>query len=132
VLEGFSTKIFFGGGLGQHDAKYASELAGTCTVASVAETRHRDLLRGRWVARMTTPVPRPVLLPEEVARPPVHPLLGSASTVFLPGRWPFQAYFPAGYELPIPSACLREGVDIEAELNRKQKASERPKDHPSR
>jgi type IV secretory pathway TraG/TraD family ATPase VirD4 len=49
VLEGFATKIFFGGGLGQHDAKYASELAGTCTVASVAETRHRDLLRDRCV-----------------------------------------------------------------------------------
>jgi Type IV secretory system Conjugative DNA transfer len=114
VLDGFCTRLFFGGGLGQADARYASELAGNCTVGSIAVTK--SLTASGDVSRTRTliPIARPVLVPEEIARPGAHPLLGSPVTVFTPERPPFWAYLPAAYEGGLTSACLQEGVALEA------------------
>jgi type IV secretion system protein VirD4 len=116
VLEGFSTRLFFGGGLALADAKHASELAGVCSVACVARTSTRlpDGLPQR--SRTTTPVARPVLLPDEIARPVVHPLLGAPLTAFVPGVPPFLAYLTPAYEQPALAACLKEGIELERKL----------------
>jgi len=114
VLEGFCTRLFFGGGLGQADARYASELAGNCTVASMAVTKSLTAAGDVSRTRTLVPIGRPVLVPEEIARPGVHPLLGSPVTVFTPERPPFWAYLPAAHEGGLTSACLQEGVNVEA------------------
>ena len=124
VLDGFSTKLFHGGGLGQTDAKYASDLAGTCTVANVSVTKARDPVHGMRTSRTMQPTARLVLLPEEVSRPAAHSLLGSPVTVFTPGRPPFWAYFPPAFEQPATANSLREGVEIEAELRERADASD--------
>jgi type IV secretory pathway TraG/TraD family ATPase VirD4 len=116
VLDGFCTRLFFGGGLGQADAKLASEMSGTCTAASVSVMRTREAGRRSVVCRTTSPVPRAVMLPEEIARPTPHPLLGTPVTMFIPDRDPIQAYFPMAFELPALSECLRLGVEIEKQL----------------
>jgi type IV secretory pathway TraG/TraD family ATPase VirD4 len=110
ITEGFCTKIFFGGGLGHADARFASELSGVCTVENVTVTETEevgeDTLR---VSRTRTPTPRPVLLPEEVCRPPVSTLLGSPVTVFTPALPPFQAYLTPAYQMPDLARALESG-----------------------
>jgi type IV secretory pathway TraG/TraD family ATPase VirD4 len=110
IAEGFCTKIFFGGGLGHADARFASELSGVCTVENVTVTETEevgeDTLR---VSRTRTPTPRPVLLPEEVCRPPVSTLLGSPVTVFTPALPPFQAYLTPAYQTPDLARALESG-----------------------
>jgi len=98
IIGNFNTKLFFGGGLGLADSKFASDLSGTMTAESVTiiETEHGEMTS---VTRSRTPVARPVLLPEEVARPPVHPLLGTPLTVFTPSLPPFFAYLKHAFEL---------------------------------
>ena len=112
VAEGFSTRLFFGGGLGLADAKHASELSGVCTVGSVSTTMVRDgSMKQR--SRTTSPVPRAVLLPDEIARPPVHGLLGAPLTVFVPGTHPFLAYLAPAFEQPALASALAECAEIE-------------------
>ncbi len=116
VLENFSTKVFLGGAISLADAKRASELSGQCTVSSVSVTTSGEA-GSAWsgtVSRTKTPVPRPVLLPDEIARPPENPILGLPATVFLPGRPPFYAYFPPAYESP-PLVAALGGVSSSAE-----------------
>jgi hypothetical protein len=47
-----------------------------------------------------------VLLPDEIARPRVHPLLGPPSTIITPDLPPFQAYLTPSYELPGLASAL--------------------------
>jgi type IV secretory pathway TraG/TraD family ATPase VirD4 len=115
VADGFSTKFFFSGALSPHDAKLASELAGTCTVLSETITTTRAPDGQVTHSRSRGPVARAVLLPDEVARPPVHPLLGAPVTAFTPNTPPFYAYLVAAYERPDLDACLREGEAMERE-----------------
>jgi len=109
VADGFSTKLFFGGALSPADAKLASELAGLCTVVcethSISKTPDGQVTQ----TRSRGPAARPVLLPDEVARPTVHPLLGSPVTIFTPDTPPFYAYLVPAYERPELAACLAEG-----------------------
>jgi len=55
---------------------------------------------------------------DEVARPHMHPMLGSPATLFARGRPPFLAYFPSAFERPVRpgAACLKEGFTIESNL----------------
>jgi hypothetical protein len=108
VLGGFCTKVFFGGGLDQADARYASELSGVCTVESVTVTETNEVGAEDACRLSLTRVPtaRAVLLPEEVARPPVNPLLGAPVTVFLPDAPPCLAYLPPAYQVPELAAAL--------------------------
>jgi type IV secretory pathway TraG/TraD family ATPase VirD4 len=125
VMEGFSTRLFFGGGLALADAKHASELAGICSVACTSRTRSRRPDGLMQHSRTTTPVARPILLPDEVARPVVHPLLGAPLTVFVPGVPPFLAYLTPAHEQPTLAVCLHEGVDLERDL------ADRPEPEPT-
>ena len=113
VLEGFCSKLFFGGGLAQADARYASELSGVCTVESVTVTETNEVGVEESVRLSYTRVPtvRAVLLPEEVARPQVHSLLGAPVTAFLPGMPPFQAYLTPAYEQGELAAALQAGTE---------------------
>ena len=108
ILEGFCSKVFFGGGLAQADARYASELGGVCTVESVTvtETNEVGIEESVRISQTRVPTARAVLLPEEVARPQVHPLLGPPVTLFLPEVPPFYAYLPPAYQTPQLAAAL--------------------------
>jgi type IV secretion system protein VirD4 len=100
ILECFSTKVFLGGGLALADAKRASEMSGQCTVInrSVTTTHEGDSTVDAKKVVTRTPVGRPLLLPEEILRPPVNALLGPPATVFIPSHPPLLAYFPPAYE----------------------------------
>jgi type IV secretory pathway TraG/TraD family ATPase VirD4 len=102
IMEGFCTKTFFGGGLAQADARYASEMSGICTVENVTitETEEDGSLEATHTSRTRVPTPRPVLLPEEIMRPPSNVLLGAPVTFFIPNVPPFQAYLPPSYQIP--------------------------------
>jgi type IV secretory pathway TraG/TraD family ATPase VirD4 len=102
ILEGFCTKVFFGGGLAQADARFASEMSGVCTVENVTitETDEDGSLEATRVSKTRVPTPRPVLLPEEIMRPPVNALLGAPVTFFVPNVPPFQAYLPPAFQIP--------------------------------
>ena len=102
IVANFGTKVFFGGGLGLADARHASELSGTMTVDLGPEPTDEG---GPWVASAAL-VSRPVLLPDEIARPRVHPLLGPPATIITPDLPPFQAYLTPSYELPGLAAAL--------------------------
>ncbi len=101
ILSAFSTKFFFGG-LSQADAAYASGISGMMTVEDAVVQQEVDPhAEGGWrtTGRQLVSVGRPVLLPEDVARPPAHFMLGSATTVFLPGQPVFQAWMTPHYVL---------------------------------
>ncbi len=101
ILGNFNTKVFFGGGLSLEDSRYASQQSGTTTVDSVGMMQSFPVAGAAPQTTLThTPVSRPLLLPEEIARPELHPLLGSPATVFTPDLPPFQAYFPPAFETP--------------------------------
>lgn len=102
ILEGFCTKAFFGGGLAQADARFASEMSGICTVENVTitETDEDGSLDATRTSKTRVPTPRPVLLPEEIMRPPANALLGAPVTFFFPNLPPFQAYLPPAYQIP--------------------------------
>jgi type IV secretory pathway TraG/TraD family ATPase VirD4 len=116
VLDGFSTKLFFGGSLSLADARYVSESSGTCTVAVETRSWSESDDGQKSKGRSLSPAPRPVLLPDEAARPVAHPLLGPPLTIFAPTAPPFFAYLTPAYERPDLSACLREAARIETEL----------------
>jgi len=99
IISNFNTKLFFGGGLSLADSRYASDLSGTMTAESVTviESEHGD---STSVTRSRTPVARTLLLPEEIARPPVHPLFGAPLTIFTPSLPPFFVYLHHAYEMP--------------------------------
>lgn len=102
VLAGFATKIFFGDGLDLRDAEYASRLTGMTTVEQVTIQQEIDPAADsgfRTMFRTITPVGRRLLLPEEIARPPMHHLFGAPVSVFLPSLT-FQAYLTAAHEMP--------------------------------
>ena len=98
IVANFGTKIFFGGGLSLADARHASELSGTMTIDLAPDPLS-------WPSG-TSLLPRAVLLPDEIARPPIHPLFGSPSTLFTPDLPPVQIYLPAAYELPLLAPAL--------------------------
>ena len=93
VLIGFSSKVFFPG-ISLDDAVAASRETGTMTV----ELPHPHG-SSSWM-------PRAVLLPEEVSRPPRHPVLGAPVTMSLAGEPTFQAYLTPSYRLPSIAAVL--------------------------
>jgi hypothetical protein len=109
ILEGFCTKVFFGGGLAHADAKYASELSGICTVENLTftESDEEGSLDSTRTIRTRVPTPRPVLLPEEIMRPPINALLGSPVTIFAPNIPPFQAYLPPAFQIPELSNAMQ-------------------------
>ena len=109
VLAGFASKVYFGG-LEWADAEYASRQAGVTTVYLPAED---DEGPGSWAERGAQ-VARMLLLPEEVARPPVNPLLGAPVTVFLPDAPPFLAYLPPAYQVQELAAALGQEVGGDA------------------
>jgi type IV secretion system protein VirD4 len=109
VLENFATKIFLGGALSLADSRRASEMSGQCTIDSVAVSVSGAPGRRRKT-RIRTPTARPVLLPDEVSRPPVNPVLGAPATVFLPGKPPLLAYFAPAFELPVSAMALRSAT----------------------
>jgi hypothetical protein len=98
IVANFNTKLFFGGGLGMKDAAFASALSGTMTAAAatITDLAHDGLLMS---SESQVPVGRAVLLPEEVARPAMHPLLGAPTTVFPPDTPPVYAYLMPAHEL---------------------------------
>ena len=103
ILENFSTKVFLGGSVSLADAQRASLMSGQCTAMtpSVTVTRGPGEGLAGLRSRTRTAVARPVLLADEVARPPVNALLGPPAIAFAPGRPPFYAYLPPIYEMPI-------------------------------
>jgi type IV secretory pathway TraG/TraD family ATPase VirD4 len=100
VLAGFASKLFFAG-LDWSDAEYASRLAGVTTVAASAEMEPDETL-----LLPAVPVARPLLLPEEVARPVKHPVFGPPATLFLTDTPPVQLYLRPAYDLPLLSGLL--------------------------
>lgn len=87
VLVGFSSKVFFPG-VDHEDAEFASRASGTMTVEAPL-LDNRSMLMGRRV-----------FLPEEVARPRSHPVLGQPITFLTTDLPPFQAYLTPSYRLP--------------------------------
>ena len=88
VLAGFSSKIFFSQ-VEMVDARLASEMSGTM----VSQIGDRFL-------------PRPLFLPEEISRPPTHPVLGRPLTMLLVDAPPVQVYLTPHYRLPRFHAAL--------------------------
>ncbi len=87
VLAGFSSKVFFPN-LEPIDAELISAAAGTMTVRlPVADGRGMQ-----WMSRR-------VYLPEEVARPRKHPILGRPVTLLLADEIAVQAYLTPSYGL---------------------------------
>lgn len=97
VLAAFRTKVFFPG-VERADAEYASQLSGVTTVANVTS----ELCAGEGALIMAkqnvSAAARSLLLPDEIASPPVHFALGGLVTWFLPGVPPFQAWMRPCYE----------------------------------
>jgi hypothetical protein len=60
-------------------------LSGVCTVESVTvtETNEAGTEEGVRLSHTRAPLARAALLPEEIARPQAHPLLGAPVTAFL-------------------------------------------------
>ncbi len=108
LLGAFATKIFLPG-LDPKDAAYASALAGTTTVDDIQTleelpgedddlaTPEEDAPRPRR-SRHRRAAGRPLLSPEAIMCPPVHPYLGAPATLFLPRMHPFQAWMAPVYE----------------------------------
>lgn len=99
IIGNFNTKLYFGGGLGVPDARFASEESGTMTaefvqVSKISTGKHST------TSRTVTPVSRPVLLPEEIARPVEHPLFGPPVTILTPTLPPFMAYLTPAHQIP--------------------------------
>lgn len=95
VLAGFSSKLFFPN-VEPVDAEFASLMCGTMTVPLPAAPGQ--------------PVPlvsRRTYLPEEIARPVHHPVLGRPVTILLADAPAVQAYLPPSYRLPELGAVLR-------------------------
>ncbi len=94
LLSGFQSQIAIGGKLDPVTAEYLSRRCGTCTVSvpTLVETKIIDNAPA-VSARSWTMVPRPLLLPGDIASPTPHPLLGEALTFILGDATPpFQAY----------------------------------------
>lgn len=127
IVGNFNTKIFFGGGLGLGDARYASELSGTMTAGSISTS---DVENDGVVLRSEscTPVGRRVLLPEEISRPRVHPLLGPPASVFFPDVPPFYAYFTPAYEIPEIAWAMREPSETNSSKTSSAVADDPPED----
>jgi hypothetical protein len=102
VLAGFASKVYFAG-LECVDSEHASRQAGITTV--LVPTEDED--EAPWQSRRAgVPVARPLLLPEEVARPTNHPTFGPPATLFLADTPPVQAYLRPAYDLPVLSRLL--------------------------
>jgi hypothetical protein len=123
VLAGFANKVYFAG-LEWGDAEYASRQAGITTVLVPSEDEDEP-----WAGqpRGGTIVARPLLLPEEVARPTNHPTFGPPATLFLADTPPVQAYLRPAYDLPLlsrlmdldePAATPDAQADIRASIAR--------------
>jgi hypothetical protein len=78
---------------------------------TVTETNEVGIEENVQLSYTRVPTARAVLLPEEVARPQAHPLLGAPVTTFLPGLPPFQAYLTPAYEQGELTAALRAGTE---------------------
>lgn len=108
VLAAFKNKVFLSP-CSYSDAELASGESGLITV----ETHQAD----GAIINAGSPIVRPLLLPEEIVRPPEHPASGRPATFFLGHRQPFQALLApawealAGRELPIPDRPVQEPVD---------------------
>jgi hypothetical protein len=120
VLAGFASKVYFAG-LEWSDAEYASRQAGVTTVdAACPDERGLD-------GGPPAPVARAVLLPEEVARPVVHPTFGPPATLFLADVPPVQVYLRPAYDLPLMARFLDEEAAAEGPDARAWREVARPK-----
>ncbi len=90
LLTGFSSKLFFPN-LEVDDAEYASRQCGTMTVELPAPG-------GGGGPGMLAP--RRLYLPDEIARPPQHPVLGFPVLLLLADHIPFQAYLAPTFRRP--------------------------------
>lgn len=101
VLAGFQTQVAMPG-LDPESAEYFSRKSGTTTIAVPAvfgPDSEED--GGLATLRAWSFVPRPLLLPSDIASPTPHPLLGAPATLFLGDMKtpPFQAYLTPAYEV---------------------------------
>jgi hypothetical protein len=79
--------------LAEADAHFAARQSGTTTVQEIVTGGAGETLN-------VTPVTRPVLLPDEVGRPPIHPSLGPRITFLLADTPPFQGYLQPIWQHP--------------------------------
>ena len=95
VLAGFSSKLFFPN-VEPIDAEFASLMCGTMTVPLPNDP-----------GQPTAYVSRRTYLPEEIARPVHHPVLGRPVTMLLADAPAMQVYLPPSYRLPDLGPVLR-------------------------
>lgn len=92
LLAAFNTQIFVPR-LAAEDAQYVSNLSGLTTALSTVTGPHGE-------TQSSSPQTRPVLLPTEVDRPPLHAKHGPRMTFLFPDTPAFQGYLPAIWENP--------------------------------
>ncbi|MBL8756195.1 MAG: type IV secretory system conjugative DNA transfer family protein, partial [Planctomycetes bacterium] len=114
VLAGFSSKIFFPN-VEAIDAELISAAAGTMTVRLPGDANHG----GQWAARR-------VYLPEEVARPRRHPILGRPVTMLLADEIAVQAWLTPSFALPALAPVLQAHARRRRRPRRKQPLVYRP------
>ena len=109
ILNAFCTKIFTSD-ISMTDAYYASSLSGSTTINRVC--RHQTakrLVRGKefYVEMSCEPIERALLTTSDIQNPPNHFAFGPASTFFVPGCPPFQAWTSPAYDYPELGALIR-------------------------
>ncbi|MBP5621248.1 MAG: type IV secretory system conjugative DNA transfer family protein, partial [Thermoguttaceae bacterium] len=100
IIGAFGTKIFQSD-LNVSDAQYASAESGQITVGR-AYADELELKKSGSSSRADDFIeyPRSLLLSSDVRFPPKHPEYGTATTIFLPNMFPFQAWLPSAWQLP--------------------------------
>lgn len=97
--------------LAQGDAQWASAQSGLTTV--------NELVTGAAGEVMSiNPVTRPVLSPDEVARPPRDEALGPRISFLLADTPPFQGFLPGAWENPDWAAFVKLGVPFAPRVRR--------------
>ena len=89
--------------LAQADAQWAANQSGLTTVNELVTGPAGEVLS-------VNPVTRPVLTPDEVARPPRDEALGPKISFLLADSPPFQGYLPGAWENPEWSPFMKQGV----------------------
>lgn len=107
LLSAFGS-MTFAGKLDRTDAEYASSLSGVMTASadSLRFGPRTDDGAPRDYESIHSPVPRRLLLPDEVSDNRPHVLFGCKSTMFLAGHRPFQVWLTPAYQLPMLAHIL--------------------------
>ncbi len=114
ILNAFCTKIFTSD-ISMMDACYASSLSGTTTVDFVRRqgTKKRHSTQGNVHERKRVafeswePMERSLLTSSDIKNPPQHFAFGPASTFFITGYPPFQAWTCPAYDQPELGVLIR-------------------------